>query len=137
MDDPLRVRRGERLGDLPRQLDRLHHRGASAARQEIGERPTLDELHHDVLPVAVGSGVVDADDRGLVQPRGRLGLTAEPGDEPRVTRELGEQDLDRDRSMEHRVEAAVDLGHPARTDPRFDPVAVTQHGIAHARLFTP
>ena len=71
------------------------------------------------------------------QPSRRLSLTPEPGDEPRVTRELGEEDLDRDRSMEHRVEAAVDLGHPARTDPRFNPVALTQHGIAHARSFTP
>jgi len=89
------------------------------------------------LAIAVCSRVEDADDRGLVQPRCRLCLPSEPGHESRVTRELGEQDLDRDRSVEHLVEASVDLGHTAGADPRFDPVAFAQHGIAHDRSFTP
>jgi len=137
MHDPLRVRRREGFGDLPRQLDRLHEGGAAAARQEVGKGSPLDELHHDVLAVAVRSGVEDADDRGLVQSRCRLCLPPEPGHEPGVARELGEQDLDRDRSVEHLVEASVDLGHTAGADPRFDPVALAQHGIAHDRSFTP
>ena len=90
------------LADLLRDLDRLHGRGPAAGRQEVGEGPPLDELHHDVLRVAVGAGVVDADDVRVVQPRRGLCLAPEPGDEARVARELREQDLDRDGAVRGR-----------------------------------
>jgi hypothetical protein len=136
MDDPLRVRGRERRGDLLREVDGLHRRQRSAAGQELRERPPFDELHHDVLPVAVCAGVVDADDVRLVQAGRRLGLAPEPSHEAGVARELREQDLDRDRPAEDRVEASVDLGHPALADPSLDAVAVADHGIAHVGTVT-
>jgi hypothetical protein len=130
------VRGRERRGDLLGEVDGLHRCQRSPPREELRERPPLDELHHDVLPVAVGSGVVDADDVRLVQTRRRLRLATEPSHEAGIARELREQDLDRDRPTEDRIEAAVDLGHPALADPSLDAVAVADHGIAHVGTVT-
>ena len=79
-----------------------------------------DVLHHDVGlgdVAAVGrhllAGVVDRDDRGVVQRGGRLRLAAEPGLEGGVAGEVGAQPLDRDGAAEAHVGALADLGHAA------------------------
>ena len=46
MDDALLVRGFERLGDLPRDRQRLVERNRPP-RDAVGERRSLDELHHE------------------------------------------------------------------------------------------
>ena len=102
--------------------------GEAAARaHEVLERPPLDELHHDELRLAVGAGVVDADDVRVVQAGGGLRLAAEAVDEARIACELRQQDLDRDGAVEDGVDPAVHLAHAAGADPGFHPVPAAQH----------
>ena len=47
--------------------------------------------------------------------------------ERRVLRVLLGKDLDRDRAVQNRVLAAIDLCHPALAEERLNPVATTEH----------
>ncbi len=72
------------------------------------------------------AGVVDRDDRGVVQ-RGRgLRLAPEAGLELRVAGEVGAQQLDGDVAAQAHVAAAVDLGHAAVAEHGPELVAVRQ-----------
>ena len=64
---------------------------------------------------------------GMVQARRRLRLAAEPVDEVGVARELREQHLDRDGTVEDGVHASVHLAHAARADPGFHPIPTPEH----------
>ena len=76
---------------------------------------------------AVLAGVVDGDDRRVVQ-RGRgLRLAAEADLEGRVAREVAAQHLDGDLAAEPQVAAAVHLGHAAAAEHPADLVALTEH----------
>ena len=75
---------------------------------------------------AVLAGVVDGDDRRVVQRGGGLRLPAEPGLEGRVARQVGAQHLDRDLPAEPDVAAAVHLGHAAVAERLADLVAGSQ-----------
>ena len=63
MNDPLLVRRFERVGDLLRHRQRLIEWNG-ALRDAVGQRRTLDELHHQRRRVG---GVFQAVDRGDVR----------------------------------------------------------------------
>ena len=104
--------------------------------QQLAQRAALDVLHDDVRQVddAAGrlddlllAGVVDRDDRRVVQ-RGRgLRLAPEPGLERGVARQVGAQQLDGDDAAEPGVAPDVDLGHAAAAEQLADLVAVAQH----------
>ena len=73
-------------GDLERPLGQ----DLAALAEDVAQRPAVDVLHHDVGlgdAGAVGgdllAGVVDRDDRGVVERRRGLRLAAEPGLEGR------------------------------------------------------
>ena len=128
VDDALRVRdrRGPARSAAPARPT-ASSVGRRPLARNVGERPALDELHDDVLRVAVGAGVVDADDVRVVEPCRGLRLAAEPRDEPRVARELREQDLDRDGAVRAtgstpRKTSAI----PPGADARLEPVPVTE-----------
>ncbi len=72
------------------------------------------------------AGVVDGDDRGVVQRGGGLRLAAEPGLERRVPRQVGAQHLDRDGAAQPGVAAEVHLGHAATAEQLADLVAAAQ-----------
>ena len=72
------------------------------------------------------AGVVDRDDRRVVQRRGGLRLAAEPGLERGVAGEVGAQHLDRDVPAEPEVAAAVHLGHAAVAERLADLVPGSQ-----------
>ena len=93
-------------------------RGGSAlgVAQHGGERTALDVLHDDEVRPVVLSPVEHRDDVGVGQVGGGLGLPPEPLDEGAVDGELGEQHLERDRSLELAVHGPVDLGHAAAGD---------------------
>ena len=67
MDDPLRVRDGERLGDARDHLHALAHREAGA-REALAERLADDPLHREVRHAVVGLAVGDVlDDARVAQ----------------------------------------------------------------------
>ena len=98
LDDPLLAHRPLRLDDLAQRVavDVLHH--------DVGQRPEV-ALHL--------AGVVDRDDRGVVERGGVLGLAAEPQLELRVPGEVGAQHLHGHVPAEALVHPAVHLGHAA------------------------
>ena len=93
---------GERLAEP--------HAGAGDHRVE---RLALHVLHHDEVE-AVGLGdVVDGDDVGVVERRGRLGLLHETPLALRVGHLVGGEDLDGDEAVEVGVAGLVDDAHAA------------------------
>jgi hypothetical protein len=81
-------------------------------------RTAVDELHDDVRQQLTGraallAGVVDRDDRGVVERRGVLRLTTEPQLEVVVPGQIRTQHLDRDIPAEPEVTSPVYLGHAA------------------------
>src|SRR5665647_2711900 len=85
--------------------------------REYGEGHSVRDILRDGpagLDGDVRAGVVDGDDRGVVQRGGGLGLAAEAGLERGVAGQVGAQDLDRNGAAEAGVMADVDLGHDTR-----------------------
>ncbi len=116
MHDPAHVRGVERLADLrahARGLARGQGTGLADDRREV---LALDQLHHDVRPGVVLAEVVNGDDVGVAQRRGRPGLVTEPGQEVGVAPELGAQQLDGNVALELRVARAIDAGHAALSE---------------------
>lgn len=60
--------------------------------------------------------------------RRRLRFTREARTDRRIVRELGWQDLDRDRSVEAEIARAVDDGHSAASDLAIQPVVGANRG---------
>ena len=83
----------------------------------------VDVAHRDVQLARDLAGVVDRDDVRVVDRGGQPGLAQEALAEALVLRELGREDLQRDRPFEREVVGAVDDPHPAPADQRLDPVA--------------
>ena len=84
------------------------------------------------LDAALLAGVVDGDDRRVVQRRRVLRLAAEPQLERGVAGEVGAQHLDRDVPAEPQVTAAVHLGHAAVAEQLADLVpAPEEAGLRH------
>ncbi len=95
--------------------------------QQVAQRPAVDELHHDVghrqAAHHVLAGVVDGDDRRVVQ-RGRgLRLAAEPGLEGLVAGQIVAERLNPDDAVETDVAGPEDLGHAAPPDDAVEFVA--------------
>ena len=66
MDDAVRVRRSERVGNLPRDVHRLVERHR-AIRDLLGEGAAFNQLEDERLPVRRVLQAVDVPDVGMVQ----------------------------------------------------------------------
>ena len=136
MDDTLAVRRGERVGDLRRDRQRLFRRQRSLL-QALGEGLAGDVLHHEEHRTVVIADVVErADVRWFRPPIGfRLALEARAplGDRPPLS---VRQDLDGDRAIEAGVAGRVDFAHAACTDGGLDLIRpeARSRGETHGNL---
>ncbi len=117
MNDPRGVGLGESVGNLRADLEELAG-GHRLLNDEVPQRPPLDDLHRDVDHSVRGADVVDSDDVGVVQRRGRARLLLEALAPLRVQRNLGGKDLDRDFPPEPGVTGPIHLSHPARAERR-------------------
>ena len=115
MDDPPLVRSIERVGDLPRHGQRVFERNG-AARQPLGERLAVDELHHQRARAALLLDAIDLRDVRMVQRRQGPGLAFEPGSALGIRGKGVGQDLDGDIAIEPRVARAIHLSHAAFAD---------------------
>ena len=101
------------------------------AAQDVAQRLALDVLHDDVGHVAAVlvdrlAGVVDRDDRGVVERCGRLGLAAEAGLERVVGGEVAAKLLDGDGAAEAQVAADAYVGHAAASEQAAELIALAQ-----------
>ena len=127
VDDSARVRRGERVRDLGSEAGGLAGRERAVAGEQRRDVLAVHELHDDVRAVGVGAEVVHADDVGMAQRGGGLGLLLEAGDEGGVAPVLGVKDLDRDLAAELGVGGAIDRRHAALAQELDEPVSAPEH----------
>ncbi len=123
VDDVTGMGGAERARDLDPVGDGLGDRQPAHPADPLLERLALDVLEHDVRPALVLAGVDHADDVGMRELGDGSGLAAEALELVGVGRDLAVHQLDRDLSLERRVQCAVDRRHPARADPRLQSVA--------------
>ena len=115
MDDPLLVRRFERLGNLLRDRQRLVERDR-AARDPLRQILALDQFHDERAHAAGFLEAVDVRDVRMVQRRERLRFAREPREPIGIVRERVGQDLERDVAIQLRVAGAIHLAHAAFAD---------------------
>src|SRR4029077_4428317 len=111
MNHSFAMRLAQRFGNLHAVLENLRERQRTFD-QSIGERLSLEQLHHDV----VVADVIKRADVRMRQMRNRLCLTLEADLELCVLCEFGGQNLDRDVAVQPRITCPVDLSHAARSD---------------------
>src|SRR5262249_6913247 len=91
--------------------------------QQPAEVGPLDVAHRDVeLPVDL-AGVVNGDNRRMVEGGGELRLRQEALAEARTLGEVRGEQLERDVAVESGVARAVDTAHPAAAEQHLDSVA--------------
>ena len=95
MNDPLLVRRLERLSNLTRDRQRLIERDRPL-RDAVRERRPLHQLHHQRVDRAAVLESVDLGDVRVVQRRERLRFTVKARDPRRIGHEIVRKNLDRD-----------------------------------------
>jgi hypothetical protein len=129
MDEALLLERGER----PRhRLDDLQggeglHR--SAPGKDLEEVLPLDELHGQVVVLAVPPRIDGVDEVGMAQARERPGLLEEPPRDLRVVRKPGEKDLERDSLLQADVACLEDAAHAAEPHPPDDLVVADPRAL--------
>ena len=121
VDEPARVRRVERGGDLRDDAERAAHRQPSLGDEQRLQVAAVDVLHRDVEHVVGLARVVDGDDARVVERRGEPRLAQEPLAEVGLAERRGEE-LQRGGASEPNVLGAVDDARPAFADRLDQPV---------------
>jgi hypothetical protein len=119
MDDPARVRRGETIEHLVDLRRDLGDRARARARDEIGERSALGELHRVPCYTAARIPIVDGDDGRMRELRGELRLAAEAVHRALVARDFGVQHLERDLAVEREIAHAPHGAERSGTEARL------------------
>ena len=117
--DPLPVRLVQCVGDLDAVPQRLLQRQRTL-REALAERLPLEQLHHEILGLALPPHVVERADVRMRELRDRLRFPLEALASIRGRHRPFRQHLDRDGALEPRVPRLVDLSHPARANGRED-----------------
>ena len=129
MNDPLLVRRFERLGGLMRDEKRFIER-QGAARDSLRQILALDELHDQRPDAAAFLEAIQVRDVGMVQRREGLRFAREPGEPIGIVGEDLGKDLQRHVTIQPGVAGPEHLSHPAFADRSGDFVdAETGAGI--------
>ena len=115
MNDALLVRRIQRLGDLPGNLQRLSQR-KRPLRNQIGERRAVDELQDEPVRGAGILEAIDMTDVRVIERREHLSFALEAREPIGIARERFGQDFDGDVAIQLRIARAIDLAHAARAD---------------------
>ena len=123
VDEPLRVRGVERVGDLRGDRDRARRLERALATQQRLQVGPVDVAHRDEEAAVGLARLVDRDDVRVVEARGEPRLAEHPLAEPFVVGEALAQQLQGDRALEPHVERAVHLAHAAAPGKSADLVA--------------
>ena len=112
MDDAAFVSRGQRVGDLSRDVDSLIERERSLP-QPILERLSFHQLHDDAGGVSDLLEPVNLGDVGVVQRGQDLRLAFKPRQPIGIVREMVRQQLQGDVALQSRIAAPKDDSHAA------------------------
>ena len=135
MHDSLLVRRIQRLGDLPGNLQRLAQ-GKRPLGNQVGERRAVDEFQHEPVRGAGILEAVDVTNVRVIQRREHLRFPLEAREPIRIARDRFGQDFDRDIAIQLRVSGSIHFAHAAGADGGQDLVRAepSSHGKGHAYL---
>jgi hypothetical protein len=97
-----------------------------AGLQQLAQGLALDQLHDDERAAGPPPDLVDGDDVGVVEGRGRTRLVLEAGEASSIGRYLGRELLDGDVPSELRIARAVDLAHAAGPEEADDLIPAEQ-----------
>ena len=121
MHDALLVRGLERVGDLPRDRQRLVERDG-ATRDALRQVLALDELHHQSDGAAGVLEPVDAGDVRVIERREHFRFTLEARQPLAVAGDVGGQHLDGDFAFQLRIARAIHRAHSSFAEQRDDVV---------------
>ena len=116
MDDLLRVRRFEGVGDLSRDGQRVGERQPAPGREPIGQRRTVDQLHDERRRRRGVLQPVDVRDVRVIECREDLRFSPEACKAFRIARDRRGQHFQRDVAVELGVARPVDLAHTPDAD---------------------
>ncbi len=122
MDDALRVRVIERIGDLRAELENVPESEGRLAEEPARVR-ARDDRHHEEQRALVPAQIVDRHDPGVVHLRDDLRLAEEALLETRAEASRRNQ-LHRDIAREDRVARAIDHAHAAPPELSEDLVTI-------------
>ena len=125
VDDARVVRRCQRGGDLPRDVERVVQ-GQAAGLQALAQRDALDELRHQYWGSVDIVDVVDRQDRRMVERGCRPGLQHEAPDPLLVAAERGREQLDRDPPPEPGVLRGIDFPHASTPEEYANPILLDE-----------
>ncbi len=128
VNDPVRMRGVERVGDRCRQLQKLGQR-QRAAREAVAQAFALQKLHHEKRHAAFATHFVNRADVRMVERRRRARLPVESLHRAFIRQECRREELERHLAAQSRVLRAVDNAHAAGAD-LFDH-AVGADGLAN------
>ena len=114
VDDAGRVRPGQPLGQLAADVQDLPDRQRLLGPNQVAQRRAIDELHDGEGQPGRLADLVDGDDVGVVERRGRARLLGESAEAVRDRGEGLGQELDGDVAAEVEVPRTVDLTHAPR-----------------------
>ncbi len=117
MDDALRVRRIEGLGDLASDQQRVSH-SQRPALEAIGEGWAFDELEDERRLAVNLLEAVDGADMRVIESREQTCLARESRAPFRIPREVGRQYLDSDVPTQPGVASTIHFAHAAGTQSR-------------------
>ena len=115
MDDPLRVRGLQPLGDLHHHVQHALEAGALLADPPL-ERLSLERFHDDERTAGVLVNLVDRADVTVIQGRRGARFAAKALERDRIRGGAGRQELDRDLPPQAQVFGAIDDAHAARAE---------------------
>jgi hypothetical protein len=130
MNDARAVRFGQTVSQLTRDPQRLTGVHSLAARNQVRERPALDEFHRDEVDAVLRADFVNGHDVGMLQRRGRFGFL----DETRLA--FGDrghrrwQYFQRHRAAEVQILGPIDGAHAAFADLGLD-LEMSELGANH------
>ena len=117
MSDAFRVRRRQPARDLDGIIDGLANRQRGTG-QPLSQRLALQQLGGDIKHAALGAGIVDDHDVGVIERGRRAPFLLKPADPVGIAGERSREDLQRNLTPEPRVASAIHLAHAARADRR-------------------
>ena len=124
VDKTVLVRMMQSLGNLTRNGERRGNGQASARIKLFAQGLPRNVFHNDVVGVSLLPDIIDIDDVGMRHLRGSLRFGLKACYKLGVTRELGVQHLDCDRSIEQFVVRLIYISHAAASNKLHKLIAI-------------
>src|SRR5688572_13441224 len=126
MNDSLRMRVAESIGDLAQDPRRFLHRQLTSARETVTQVLAVDERHRVVEEISACTGGEEWYDVRMLKPRRELNFPAETID-VELRGQVGRKDLDHDLPVELELSRDEHAGHPRAAKLPVDTVGSAEY----------